>query len=236
MKQALIGLTGYETRPYCGDDLDSFKKQYGLTTSELAVIFGQPSSSSALKRVIECSEEVLSPTIQLLMRLYIRFPDTIPLPERLTVSTFFEDCLGGETFVATRFRGILFGVDRNSGYNWGKDATPMSQVRAIMFAAKKLKENNGLTQEDLLQHLIENFNMTTASLNVNPLKTGSWGRKNTANEALTLSIKDVCEKAVKNRGRRATLSKISKLSPIQLHELSNTIKATLRKGIDHPQI
>jgi transcriptional regulator with XRE-family HTH domain len=236
MKQSLIGLTGEEARPYCGDDLDIFRKHHGLSMNELAVIYGQTGSSSALKRVIECGKEVVSPTIQLLMRLYLRFPDTIPLPERLTVSVFFEDCLGGETAIATRFRGILFGVDRNSGYNWGKDAAPMSHVKAIMIAAKKIKQNNGLTQEDLLQLLIENFNMTTASLNVNPLKNGSWGRKNTAGEALSLSVNKVCDKAVKNCGRRAALSKTSKLSYIQIHELSKMVRAKLHKETNYTYI
>jgi hypothetical protein len=230
MKQVSIGLTGNETCPYKGSDLDCFRNTYGFSVNEAATVFGFNGRISGLKKIIEKDQEVLPPTLQLLMRLYLRFPETIPFPEKLTTSDFFEECLGGETAIATRFRGILFGVDRNSGYNWGKDATPINSVLAIMHAAKKLKENKHLNHEELLEVLLCNFNSTAASLNVNPLKIGSWGRKNAANEALFLNPKDVSEKAVKNRGRRVTLAKISKLTSGEIQSLSKITRNSL-KGV-----
>jgi hypothetical protein len=89
-----------------------------------------------------------------------------------------------------------------------------------MHAAKKLKENKHLNHEELLEVLLGNFNSTAASLNVNPLKIGSWGRKNAANEALYLIPNDVSAKAVKNRGRRVTLENMSKLTSDEIRSLS----------------
>lgn len=198
-----FGLTGYESRPYCSSDIQAFAKSRGLSSTEVVSIFSKGTmSASAFSKHIGIGSDILSTPLQILFRMYLRYPKTIPMPQRLTVTDFFEEELGGEEKIATRYRGILFGVDKNSGYNWGTNSSPISTVQATMLTAKILRKTRGLTQEELLIILVDIHNATTAALKINPMKTGSWGRKNGGDEALKLSHTKVGNSSVKMRGRR----------------------------------
>lgn len=228
MKQVVNGLSGNEKRAYCKSDMDSFCKGYGFSKVEQAEIFCRGGmSASAFQKTLGNDQDLLSPTLQLQLRLYSLYPQTIPFPKRITTSDFFDNQLGGETTIATRFRGVLFGVDRNSGYNWGNDSTPSAQVMSLMVAATKLKQENTLTQDELLQVLIDIFNATTQSLGVNPMKRGSWGHKDDSEEALKFSLSDVSNKAVKNRGRRVYLTHSQKLKSSNIASLASTVREKL---------
>ena len=197
-------LTGYELHPYCASDLFSFATRQGLSLSDLTGLFcpGFMSTSAFIKNV-GSGDDLLSTPLQILFRLYLRYPDTIPMPERVIASQFFDEELGGEDVIATRFRGVLFGVDRNSGYNWNRDAKPIAYVRSSMIAAKKMKQQENLAPEELLERLLDITNDTMASLNVNPMKTGSWSRKDLKKEdPLHLTLDSVRNSAVMQRGRR----------------------------------
>lgn len=220
-------LNGYEKRPYVNGDIKNFQKNYGLTSNELAnAFFFNGMSPSAVQNKIKNSEDLLSPTLQIILRLYSRYPELIPIPERITAIDFFENELGGESSIATRFRGALLGVDRNSGYNWSKDSTPESSVKAAMIAAKKLKKIKNLEQTELLQVLIDVCNTTAATLEVNPMKAGSW-RSGSNEQPLQLSVSNVCEKSVKNRGKRVYLQNVPKMTSTNYKHLTSDVRAKL---------
>ncbi len=228
MNQVSKILTGYEDRLYYPRDINDFGNRYGLSTRQLADIFRfQGKLKTKTLRETEGDQKPLSPTIQMLLRMYLRHPETIPLAKKLSAQEFFDNVLGGQNAVATRFRGVLFGVDRNSAYNWNRDSEPNAQVLALMVAAKRLKEVRNLSNEQLLQTLIDNFNVTTEVLRVNPLKDGSWSRRNSAEKPLTFALSDVSEKAVQLRGRRVKAKSNSGLKLIdKVHLLS------VRRGIE----
>lgn len=231
-----IALNGYEKRPYYGKDINNFKKRYGLTTTDLSNLFCRNGmSASAFQKKIKNEEDLLTPTHQILLRLYIRYPEIIQIPERITTADFFENELGGEAAIATRFRGVLFGVDRNSSYNWNKDAVPESSVKAAMIAAKNLKKVNNLEQDELLQILLDICNITAETLDVNPMKVGSWHRG--ANDVpLQFSLESVCEKSVKNRGRRVHLAHVPKMTSTNLTNFVFNVRAKLSDLILEPTI
>lgn len=209
MKRNSIALTGYETVPYYNRDIKAFQENHGLSATELADVFCRGGmGASSFKKRISHDDDLLPPSLQILFRMYSRHPELIPLPERIIASEFFENELGGEAAIATRFRGVLFGVNRNSGYNWNRDSSPIAEVKSTMMAASKLKLINNLNNEELLKELISIFNATTKALSVNPMKTGSWGCKVDSTETLEFEINTVSEKAVKNIGRRANTTSI----------------------------
>jgi hypothetical protein len=121
---------------------------------------------------------------------------------------------------------VLRGVDRNSGYNWNKDATPESSVKAAMIAAKKLKNNKNLQQSELMQVLIDICNTTAETLEVNPMKAGSW-RKGSNEQPLQFSVSSVREKSVKNRGKRVYLENVQKMTSTYVKNLTSNVRAKL---------
>ncbi len=223
-----ISLTGFETRPYYGKDIRDFASNNGLSASELGSVFCQGGmSSSALQKQIGNDEKLLSPPLQILLRFYLRNPETIPLPERVVASEFFASELGGDEAIAVRYRGVLFGVDRNSGYNWSRDATPISQVKSTMLAAKRLKKNRGLTQQELLTELIENLNAVTQSLGINPLLEGSWKREKNSDEVIKYTNDSVTSFSVKRKGRRVWKAKIEVDNRVDLKSTMFKVRSQL---------
>jgi len=204
MRSKETGLTGYENRAYTPQDLEEFGKTQGFTINELVEVFcpGGMGSSAFMKNLRK--SEKLPAYLQMLLRMYLCYPESMPEIERITSSDFFDNELGGEDCIALRFRGYLFGVDRNCGYNWGKDAEPIASIKADMMAAKRLREKRQWTQAELLEVLLDVANTTSAMLTVNPMKTTGWKSKATSGQALQLNSGDVAEKAVKNRGRRVS--------------------------------
>ena len=203
-----FNLTGYESRAYCATDLFEFSNSRGLSISDITSVFSPGGMSvSAFAKQIGKGNKVLLPPMQVLMRLYLRHPETIPMPEKISVSEFFDE-LGGEEKIASRFRGVLFGVDRNCGYNWERNSKPISTVQSAMLAVMKLKELNSLTSDETLKELIDIANSSAGSLHVNPMKEGSWGRQpDSFGDAMVLSIDDIGHSKLKKRGRYRKNSK-----------------------------
>ncbi len=207
MKQYSVAMAGYEEGPYYNRDIKVFQENYGLSTTELADVFCRGGmGASAFKKRISRDDDLLPPSLQILFRMYSRYPELIPFPERIVASEFFENDLGGQPAIATRFHGVLFGVDRNSGYNWARDSYPIAEVTSTMMAARKLKQIKKLNNQELLKELINILNYTTKALSVNPMKTGGWRCKVDSTEILKFEINTVSDNAVQNRGRRVSLA------------------------------
>ena len=95
MKQVNIGLNGFEERAYRNKDIQSFRKNHGLSTAEFAEVFCRGGMSpSAFQAKFRNDEDFLSPSLQILLRLYCRFPEVIPRQEKTTATEFFDTELG----------------------------------------------------------------------------------------------------------------------------------------------
>ena len=117
-------LTGYEDRPYTGEDVAAFLALHELSVAQSSLIFGLISAGQIAKWIR--NREVLPTPAQVLMRLYLRYPDSIPIEHKIDPVRFYNEELGGERNLHVRFFAPLFGVDRNSGARWGRATRPPS--------------------------------------------------------------------------------------------------------------
>lgn len=168
-------LTGYEDRPYTGEDVATFLAIHELSVAQSSLVFGMVSAGLIGRWIREKTE--LPVPVQVLLRLYLRYPESIPIEPKVDPIKYYNEELGGEHNLHVRYFAPLFGVDRNSGARWGVHTRPHGLVSATMSATKRIRRNNNLSQIQLLELLVGIQNELMEMLGVNPMVAGgSWHR------------------------------------------------------------
>ena len=199
-QEKITQLTGRERRPYTGHDLGTLKTDLDASLLELSHITGGIRPSLLSK--ISSEGANLAAPMQILLRFYLRHPETIPLEEPINAREFYETDLGGAEMLHIRYFAPLFGVDRNSGYSWGGRSEPTGIVQAAMQAARRYREIHNLSPEQLLSELVDIHNDVIAALGVNPHESGGTWRQPAKNGDVPVLEPEKLANPVARRGRK----------------------------------
>ena len=122
-----------KNKPRTGAYLNLFKQKYGLTVSKMCALFGISTQAkfNSIVRPPEgnSSDELLDPTVALILRLYETHESLVPLNNELSLEDTYKmfQRVFGKTKVTESTFGQLLGRSAGSGYRWlngSGNATP----------------------------------------------------------------------------------------------------------------